>query len=305
MPREKSDISRTRIKIGISSCLMGNPVRYNGGHRRDPYITTVLSGYFEFIPFCPEVAIGLDIPRPIIRLEGSAEAPHAVMPDAGNRDVTAELHDYAREIGNTWTDISGYILKSRSPSCGMQGINIYDEDGNPAATGAGIYADTLMKCRPLLPVEDERRLRETARRDSFFKRIFVYHSWQRLLAEGITEKKLTLFHKEQRFLNIASDQILISTLERLITGSQGNIERSAAIYMERLMKNLNDPVKHRVQTGILQKIAGSLRPVLENRDRTVLDEAIAGYRKNHLPLIVPLTLVHHHLHSNREILATG
>ena len=146
----------------------------------------VLSSWFTFLPFCPEVAIGLGVPRPTIRLQGQKASPRAVMPAAESRDVTEQLDTYGRETARIHNFLSGYIFKSRSPSCGMERVKLYNSKGNPAGTTAGIYARAIMEIQPLLPVEEEGRLNDADLRDSFIERVYAYHRWQSMERAGIT-----------------------------------------------------------------------------------------------------------------------
>jgi uncharacterized protein YbbK (DUF523 family) len=168
-----------RIPVGISSCLLGQPVRYDGSHKRDDYLIEVLGEYFEYLPFCPEVAIGMGTPRPPIRLAGNPSRPRAVGVEARDLDVTEQLIDYAHSVTTNGPRISGYIFKCGSPSCGMQDVKVYDSNGVPDGTSSGLYAGVVMHSLPLLPVEEESRLRDSAVRDSFVERVIHYDSWWR------------------------------------------------------------------------------------------------------------------------------
>ena len=159
--------SNEKIKIAVSSCLLGQEVRYDGGHKRDRVITDTLSEYFEYLPYCPEVAIGLGTPRPSIRLEGNEHNPRAVIPDLDNKDVTEQLKNYGHEITSHPISISGYIFKSKSPSCGIEGVKLYSDKAYPETKASGIYASEIMKAMPLLPVEEEDNLHDLGLRDNF------------------------------------------------------------------------------------------------------------------------------------------
>ena len=175
---------KRRIPVGISSCLLGQPVRYDGGHKRSSLLVDELGKYFEYLPFCPEVAIGLGTPRPPIQLTGAPSQPRAVARAVGIQidcvDVTEKLVGYARSGVKTRPRISGYVFKAGSPSCGMAGVEVYDEKGMPNGTSSGIYARALMRARPSMPVEDEGRLSDPIIRDAFVERVYAYHRWQRL-----------------------------------------------------------------------------------------------------------------------------
>lgn len=165
------------IRIGISSCLLGEPVRYDGGHKRDNLIIETLGRLFAFVPVCPEVAIGLGVPRAPIRLVGDPHAPRALGVDDATLDVTGKLSAYGVRMARELDGISGYIFKSRSPSCGLQGVEVYPY----GATAAGLYARAFMDIQALLPVAEESQLADPALRDDFIERVYEYRRRQDLL----------------------------------------------------------------------------------------------------------------------------
>lgn len=175
---------KRRIPVGISSCLLGQPVRYDGGHKRNSLLVDELGKYFEYLPFCPEMAIGLGTPRSPIHLTGLPSQPGAVVKAVGIQfdrfDVTEKLIDYARWVVQTCPRISGYVFKAGSPSCGMAGVDVYDERGIPSGTSAGIYAWVVMQVWPSMPVEEEGRLSDPIIRDGFVERVYAYNRWQSL-----------------------------------------------------------------------------------------------------------------------------
>ncbi|HEY7840427.1 MAG TPA: DUF523 and DUF1722 domain-containing protein [Gammaproteobacteria bacterium] len=284
-----------RIRIGISSCLLGEPVRYNGGHKRDRYITDVLSEHFEFLPYCPEVAIGLGVPRATIRLRGGATGPRAIQPDAGERDVTNELARYGRRVAAAEPSLSGYIFKARSPSCGPARVRVYDRNGSPSGSAAGIYAAAIREELPLMPVEDEGRLNDPDLRDNFIERVFVYDRWQRMLARGITPAALVRFHSEHKFLVLAHNQTALRELGRLTANLATGLPAIAERYGARLMDALSRPARRGDQVNALQHVAGFFRGRIDTDDRRELAVAIDGYRDGRVPIIVALTLIRHHL----------
>lgn len=167
-----------RIRLGVSSCLLGNRVRYESSHKCDPLIVETLGELFDFVPICPEVAIGMGVPRPPIRLQGQPAQLRAVGVDDPELDVTIALRDYAKQIAPGLQNISGYIFKSRSPSCGIGDVQVYDNSGEPSALGVGIFAQALMSYWPLLPVTDECCLAQPEARADFVERVSSYRHWQ-------------------------------------------------------------------------------------------------------------------------------
>jgi len=175
---------KRRVPVGISSCLLGQPVRYDGGHKHNSLLVDELGEYFEYLPFCPEVAIGLGTPRSPIRLTGAPSQPRAVTRAVGRQidcfDVTGKLVDYARLVVETCPRISGYVFKAGSPSCGMAGVEVYDERGIPSGTSSGTYAWVVIRAWPSMPVEEEGRLSDPIIRDGFVERVYAYNRWQSL-----------------------------------------------------------------------------------------------------------------------------
>src|SRR5690606_38842114 len=196
------------IKIGISACLLGQPVRYNGGHKASQLCLEVLARHFEFVPLCPEQAIGLGVPREPIRLVGDPQSPRAVGAVPPELDVTDALSAYGRNAAKQLHDISGYILMQKSPSCGMERVKVYQDNGHPVdGGGRGLFAAALMRARPDLPVEEDGRLNDPVLRENFITRIFAYAQWQRLLQTGMTRKALVSFHEHYKYQLMATSRV--------------------------------------------------------------------------------------------------
>jgi uncharacterized protein YbbK (DUF523 family) len=224
--------SGPELRLGVSSCLLGEKVRYDGGHKHDRYLTGVLGPLVRFFPLCPEVEIGLGIPRPTIRLEGDATAsrfiePRLVEPRSG-KDLTDKMNDWARgkmaEIAS-W-DLHGYVLKKGSPSCGLFRVRVYDDEDTPGRHGPlggdrggkhgrGLFAARLTEHFPLLPVEEEGRLKDPALRESFVERLFVHERWKRFLAEDPTSAGLVDFHCRHKLTLMARSPRHYQALGRL------------------------------------------------------------------------------------------
>ena len=298
--REKSESTENellleKIRVGVSSCLLGQEVRFDGGHKRDNYLTGTLSGYFDFIPFCPEAAVGLGIPRQPIRLVRRGEEIRAVGVRTPELDPTDQLAAFAERTARQLGEISGYILKKDSPSCGMERVKIYNDKGMPERKGVGIYAGVLMQRLPLLPVEEEGRLGDAVLRENFIERVFVYHRWQRLVRKGLSAKGLIEFHSDHKFLILSHQQKAYRELGRLVANAGGSdLEKLAGEYVAILMKALKRPARPRQHVNVLEHLLGFLKEHLDKSDREEMAETIAQYREGLLPLIVPITLVRHH-----------
>jgi uncharacterized protein YbgA (DUF1722 family)/uncharacterized protein YbbK (DUF523 family) len=284
-----------KIAIGISSCLLGEAVRYDGGHKLDNYITGTLGRFFEFVPFCPEVAIGLPVPRPPIRLVQRAEGIHVVGVKEPSLDVTDRLHACARKTARRLSGISGYILKRASPSCGMERVKVYDGAGRVTGKAAGAFAEELMRALPLLPVEEEGRLGDPGLRENFIMRVFVYQRWQQLQKSRLSAKKLIDFHAAHKYLVMAHSQAAYRRLGKLLADAgRRDLKELAQCYIGELMTALHRPATRKGNANVLQHLLGYLKNRLDTADKTEMLEAIEQYREGIVPLIVSITLLRHH-----------
>lgn len=269
----------TRILIGISSCLLGEPVRYDGGHKYDPYINETLARYFDFAPLCPETAIGLGVPRPTIQLTERDGALRAISSDS--QDLTGALSHFADLQQPVHRLLCGYIFKSRSPSCGV--------------ANDGIYAARLMSNLPALPVVEESRLAEPVWREHFIKRVYIHQRWRDLHRNGLTLQGLRNFHQQHRLIVMSHDPARQRELALLVTQARTeDIEPAAASYFLRLMEVLREPAQRRHHVGVLQYLQARLKNRLDADEKWELTEAIAAYQLGELPLIAPITLLKHH-----------
>lgn len=288
-----------RIKIGISSCLLGHEVRYDGGHKRDGYITGTLGLYFDFVPLCPEVGAGLGVPRPTMHLVRRAGEIRAVNIKQPEIDHTEALAGFLDKVRLQLQGIHGYILKKNSPSCGMERVKVYSPDKGhvpPERDGAGIFASRLQAAFPLLPVEEEGRLCDPVLRENFIGRVFVYHRWQQLQAAGIKPADLVDFHSDHKYILMAHDQDIARELGQMVAqvGSADNLAALADAYIHRMMTALEKRVSRGQHANVLMHLMGYLKNDLDGEDRQELLETIHQYRNGYLPLIVPVTLLKHH-----------
>lgn len=293
-----------KIRIGISSCLLGAEVRFDGGHKRDAYINGTLSRYFEFVPVCPEVAIGLGTPRQPIRLVRHGNGIRV----RGVKDPEVDVTDALRELGEAkaaaLSDISGYLFKRGSPSCGMERVKVYTEKGMPVASSPGAYASAFMDARPLVPCEEEGRLGDPVLRENFIERVFVYRRWQELLAGGLTAHKLVAFHTDHKFQVLAHNQSAYRRMGRLVSrAGSASLEEIAGAYVAELMAALERKASRRGHVNVLQHLLGFVSKSLDSEDRAEMLELIEQYREGVVPLIVPITLLKHHFrrHPNEYV----
>ena len=285
----------TPIRIGASSCLLGQSVRYNGEHKRDAYITGTLAAFFELVPVCPEMAIGLGVPRDPICLAGDPFRPRAVGVDDPARDVTEALEDCGRRVAREMTGLSGYILKSRSPSCGLQGVPVLRDDGQVAGAASGVYARALTAALSLLPVAEETQLVDPALRRNFIERVFTYRRWQTLQASGLTAERLAEFHAVHALALVAHGARHYRRLSRLIARRQGPLDGLAYDYGAAFMQALQDPATRRRHTGAL--LYALRRLPLNAAERDALRRSIAAYHAGRTSLQEPLALLRRHAES--------
>jgi Uncharacterized conserved protein len=282
------------IRVGISACLLGEKVRYDGGHKRAEFCTEVLSRYFHFVPLCPEVAIGLGVPRPTIRLVQQG-CDIRVQSADGALDVTEPLKEYGLVKAAELTDLSGYIFCAKSPSCGMERVRLYG-DGGGSKSGVGIYAHTLMQALPLLPVEEDGRLNDPHLRENFVMRVYAYHEWQQLLASGVSRGALVAFHARYKYLLLAHHPGAYKELGHYLGAmAQRPLEHVAERYGAGLMSALKQKASRKNHANVLQHLQGYFKKQLTTAQKAELSESIDNYRWGILPLLAPMTLLRHYL----------
>jgi uncharacterized protein YbgA (DUF1722 family)/uncharacterized protein YbbK (DUF523 family) len=271
---------------------LGEPVRYDGGHKHDLYITETLGHFFEFVPVCPEVAIGLGVPRPPIHLVGNPQSPRAVGVHDPTFDVTDRLSAYGKHQARKLTGLSGYIFKSQSPSCGLAGVPVYG--GARGRSGRGRYAAALLAQLPLLPVEEEDGLGDPRRRENFIECVFAYHRWQELERQGLTAARLADFHAAHEFALMAHDGAAYRRLGRLVAKTGRGLQPLAHEYIGAFMQAFRRPATRARHAVVLRHLTGYLKKHLDTGDKAELLESIDQYRLGQTPRIVPVTLLRHY-----------
>jgi uncharacterized protein YbgA (DUF1722 family)/uncharacterized protein YbbK (DUF523 family) len=288
-----------KIRIGVSACLLGREVRYNGGHKRDSFLTDTFGAFVDFVPVCPEVEIGMGTPRPPIRLERRADGEiRLAMPSTGE-DYTERMLSYAaRRIGELAAlDLDGYVLKKDSPSCGMERVKVYDSHTIPTKSGRGLFAEEILRRLPDLPVEEEGRLNDPLLRENFITRVFLHHRWREAERAGWSRAALMRFHERHKLLLMARNQAGMRRLGRLLgtSGKDAPLADLVGAYREGLTEVMRRPATRRGHTNVLQHLLGFVSDHLDREDRAELVEMIERYRLGLVPLIVPLTLIRHHV----------
>ncbi len=285
------------LRLGVSTCLLGERVRYDGGHKLDRFLVNTLGEYVEWVPVCPEMECGLPTPRESMRLVGDPGQPRLVAPRSGT-DFTEQMLSWAEQRLDQLEALGlhGFIFKKDSPSSGRFRVKVYDEHGSAARTGTGLFAQAFVERFPHLPTEEEGRLHDLPLRENFIERIFVYCRWRQLLAEDPTPGGLVRFHSGLKMTLMAHSPAHYQSLGRLVAQA-GSLEweELRATYVRVLMEgmaNLATPGKH---ANVLQHLMGFLKEQLAPEDKQELLALIDDYRRGLVPLIVPLTLLKHHL----------
>lgn len=286
-----------RIRLGVSACLLGDTVRYDGGHKRDSFLTDVLGTYVEWVPVCPEVEIGLGVPRPTLRLVGRPAVPRLVQ-EASGADLTERMRAYAegrvRELERL--ELDGYILKRASPSCGLFRVRVYRADGVPSADGRGLFAAALVERLPMLPVEEEGRLTDAGLRENFIERVFAMARWRIFAAARPRARDLVAFHTAQKLAVLAHSPAHYARLGRLVAGAGRALARHTLDeYGRLLMQALAVRATRGRHANVLQHLAGYFKRDLAPDERAELGDVIDDYRRGLVPLVVPVTLVRHHV----------
>ncbi|UCG63295.1 MAG: DUF523 and DUF1722 domain-containing protein [Candidatus Zixiibacteriota bacterium] len=285
------------MKVGISTCLLGQKVRFDGGHKRDRYITDILGDFFRFIPVCPELEIGMGVPREAVRLEGTADLPRMVGTRSG-KDWTLRMNRYTerRVRRRDLSDICGYILKKDSPSCGMERVRIYDSSGVPQRNAVGLFAAGLIKEHPLLPVEEEGRLNDLKLRENFIVRVFGYSRLRDLFKGRFTIGKLVKFHTAHKYLLLAHSPRHYKKLGQLVAAAKRYSEENLRLnYSTLFMEALKLKSTTSKNVNVLHHILGFLKEHLGPGEKKSILESIEDYGKNLVPLVVPLTLLRHYV----------
>jgi len=296
-----ASIDRTRppdapIRIGVSTCLLGEHVRFDGGHKRDPFLVETLGRYVEWIPVCPEVEAGLGVPRESMRLR-RIDGEVRLVTTKTDIDHTVAMRTYAAHRVATLRayDLCGYVLKKNSPSCGMERVKIYGRSG-PVASGRGLFADALLQAFPHLPVEEEGRLVDPRLRENFVERVFAYRRLRSLFGNRWTIGRLVAFHTVHKLQLMAHSPRLYAELGRLVAGAK-TLERPALreSYEAKFMSALEVMATPKRHVNVLQHVLGYFSDQLDGSARREIIEIIDDYGRGMLPLVVPLTLVRHHV----------
>ena len=286
-----------KIKIGISRCLLGENVRYDGGHQWDRFITDTLGSYLEFVPVCPEVECGLGVPREAMHLEGNPDDPR-LLTIRTKIDHTEKMKNWARRrIAELEKEgLCGFIFKRGSPSSGMERVRIYGEKGEPVKTGVGIFARIFISRFPLLPVEEEGRLNDPQLRENFIERIFALKRWREVSTKKISLNSLINFHTSHKFLILAHSRNHYQKMGQLVAQSDDwPLEERSAAYQALFLEALRIKTTPGKNTDVLMHMMGFFKKDLSMDEKQELLEVIEHYKQGLIPLVVPITLLRHYV----------
>jgi len=287
----------TSFRVGVSSCLLGEQVRYDGGHRHDRYITDILGRFFRFLSVCPEVGCGLPTPREAMRLEGDPVNPR-LMTHQSRIDKTDQMlafcADKVRELESA--DLCGFIFKKNSPSSGLLRVKVHGPHGVPAGSGSGLFAAAVARHFPLLPMEEEGRLNDPAIRENFIERVFGYRRWKDFLLGSPGLGELVEFHSRHKLLVMSHSAQICREMGTLLAHGR-DIKKEALFrrYGELMMKGLALHTTAKKNTRVLMHILGCFKKELSPAEKSELLESISQYHDRLVPLLVPLTLLKHYL----------
>jgi len=290
------------IPIGISACLLGENVRYDGGHKKDRYLTDTLGRYFEYVAVCPEVEYGLSIPREALRLVGDPASPRLVTSRTGV-DHTEGMLTFAktrvRELEGE--NLCGFIFKSRSPSSGMERVKVYNEKGMPVKKGVGLFARVFMDHFPLVPVEEEGRLHDPLLRENFITSIFVLKAWREITAGKKKLGDVVEFHTRNKLLLLSHSDKHYRLMGKLVAGGKKlPMNELFSKYETLLMEALKLKTTPKKNANVLQHMMGYFKKDLTRDEKQELLDIIEHYGKGDLPLIVPVTLMNHYIRKYEE-----
>lgn len=288
-----------KIPLGISACLLGEQVRFDGGHKRLAFAVNELAPFVRFEPVCPEMAIGLPTPRPALRLvKQEDEEIHLCFSKDGGQEVTQQMRDWSAERVKSLHHLCGYILCAKSPSCGMERVRVYEPDtNNNRKAGMGLFAEKLQAEMPWLPIEEDGRLHDPVLRENFVGRICALHEFNQMWKRGLTRAQLIAFHSRYKLLMLAHSQEKYRELGPFVASMSqwDSLEAYAFEYRNRMMALLSQPATRRNHTNVLMHAQGYFRRQLSSPQRQELAELIDRYRCGVQPLLAPITMLKHYM----------
>ncbi|MFK8047442.1 MAG: YbgA family protein [Halioglobus sp.] len=292
----------SKPKIGIGACLVGSKVRYNGeSKRKNPHIES-LKEHTDVVPFCPEVGIGMGVPRETVRLVGELGQERIMDSATQTIDYTDPMRNFAARVVSSNQNLAGYILVKGSPSCGLARVKRYNAKGNVVLNDAeGVFTQALRKLDPLLPLEDDGRLHDPVLRENFATRVYTYHDWKTFRLQPLSHHGLVQFWARYKYLLMSHDVPAYKEIGRLLANAKTRpIEKTAALFIHGLMSGLGKTATRKSHANVLQHIRGYLKRDLEKPEKQEMDSLIMQYSSGQIPLVVPLTLLRHHFRRHQS-----
>ncbi len=286
-----------KIPVGISACLLGENVRFNGGHSRSTYCLGPLSEHFDYQKFCPEVAAGFGTPRPTMRLEGDPNAPRLTFSNKSGEDLSDQLNQANNRYLDQMPALDGYIVMKNSPSCGLERIKVYQKNGHPHMQRvAGLFTQALQERFPLLPIEEDGRLNDPALRENFILRVFAHHEFRLTVKNQLSMKALLDYHSRYKYVVMAHSQPAYKALGKLLSGQEKcPIEDLAERYFHDFMQAIGRPAKRRNHCNVLMHLVGYLKRQVDVEIRKDILDVVEQYRRGEVNLTTPTTLLYHYL----------
>jgi uncharacterized protein YbgA (DUF1722 family)/uncharacterized protein YbbK (DUF523 family) len=282
----------SKPKLGISECLLGSEVRFNGGHKKSKYCTDVLSEYFDYQAICPEVLIGLPTPRKAIRMVDDAGRTKVIATDNPDKDYMQDLTDLATKMAPSLTKLSGYIFMQQSPSCGVGSAKLYNDKGHPSTKSNGAFAEKIMAALPLLPVTEEGRLNDAGIRENFIASVYAYAEWQQDISVNLSAQKLLNFHYKHKLKLFAHNEQAANELGLLLSDLKGkDLSAVANHYITVFMHAIKKPITRKRHANILVKLQRFLKNHISVPEKNELNALLGHYRSGVVPLVVPMTLL--------------
>jgi uncharacterized protein YbgA (DUF1722 family)/uncharacterized protein YbbK (DUF523 family) len=291
-------VASEKIRVGVSSCLLGQEVRFDAGHKRHGYVTDVLGAHFDFVSVCPEVEVGMGTPREPVRLVRRDDDEIRMLGVKSSADHTDAMRRYARRrvAALSALGLSGYILKKGSPSCGMERVRTYTSRGMPAPSDRGLFAASLAEAMPLLPLEEEGRLSDATLRENFIERVFAYSRVTAMFSGRWSIGDLVIFHSREKMLVAAHEPAAEKDLGRIVARAKREMRGDVADgYRRAFLAALSKPAPRRRHVNVLQHMLGHFRDALDAAPRQALAAVVEDYRNGLVPLVVPITLIRHYV----------
>ncbi|WP_330960055.1 YbgA family protein [Photobacterium sp. 53610] len=297
MTRFETADSERRIPVGISACVLGEQVRFDGGHKRNRFVTDELAKYVRFRPVCPEMAIGLPVPRPTVRLVLTENEPRLVDSKHGQQDYTRQMQTFAEKHVSGLNELCGFVVCAKSPTCGMERVKLYIPNGNTVPGGTvGVFTQKLMTAMPWLPVEEDGRLQDPVLRENFVFRIYALHDFYQSVAQRLSLDAFIKFHSRYKFVLMAHCPAAYKAMGQLVAGIKNwDLDEFFTEYRQQLMDALRQRANRRNNTNVLMHLQGYFKRSLTSRQKQELHDLIQSYRLGHQPILVPLALIKHYL----------